>query len=339
MPFFNYRGVNARGEREQGVVEASDSGEVANQLQQREIIPIDITPAKKPGGWRKPKWLSRKMQGKIILADITMFSRQMHTLLKARVPILQALAGMQESTPNKSFAAALGEVRRSLDSGHNFADSLARQPQVFSPLFVNMVRVGETMGMLDEIFLQLFHYYEFEKRTREHIRSALRYPAFVIAALLVTLVIINIFIVPSFVQVYQSFHAELPLLTRLLIAFSDFWLHFWPLMLATVVAAFYGFHFYIRTVSGRYRWDKFKLNLPIAGSIIRKATLARFARGFALADKSGLPFIQAFSWWPASWKMPLSPNVSSRCVQAWSAVKTWCARRPMRASSIRSSCK
>jgi MSHA biogenesis protein MshG len=295
MPFFNYKGVNAQGEREQGVLEAADSGEVANQLQQRGVIPIDIIPAKEPARQRELKWLTQAMKEKITPMDIMMFSRQMHTLLKAGVPILQALAGLQESTPNKSFAAALGEVRRSLDSGRNLADSLARQPKVFSVLFVNMVRVGESVGILDDIFMQMYHYYEFEKGTRDQIKAALHYPAFVIAALLIVLIIINIFIVPSFVKVYISFHAELPLLTRGLIAFSNFWLHYWPLMLVSVVGSVYGFHFYTRTTSGKYWWDKFKLKLPIAGSIIRKATLARFARGFALADKSGIPITQAFT--------------------------------------------
>lgn len=295
MPLFNYKGVNAQGEREQGVLEAADSGEAADQLQQHGVTPIDITLAKEPGKWKKPKWLSLKSEGETTFSDIMLFSRQMHTLLKAGVPILQALAGMQESTPSKGFATALGEVRRSLDSGHSFADSLARQPKVFSPLFVNMVRVGETTGMLDEVLLHMFHYYEFEKRTREHIHAALRYPAFVIATLLITLIVINIFIIPSFAQVYKSFHAELPLLTRLMISFSNFWLHYWPLMLAAAVSATYGFNFYTRTPTGRYNWDRLKLKLPIAGSIIQKATMARFAKGFALAEKNGIPYNQALS--------------------------------------------
>jgi MSHA biogenesis protein MshG len=193
------------------------------------------------------------------------------------------------------FSEAIAGIRESLDSGRELSVSLSRQPQIFSPFYVNMVRVGEATGMLDEVFLRLYRYLEFEHHSREQIRAALRYPAFVIVALLVALVVINLFVIPVFARVYSGFRVDLPLVTRFLIGFSDFWVDFWPLMLGGATACVYAFLMYVRTSRGRYRWDKFKLGLPVVGEIIEKATLARFARSFSLASQSGVPIILGFS--------------------------------------------
>src|SRR5574340_46722 len=295
MPFFSYKGRNARGELVQGVLEGATSGAVADRLRSQGITPIDIAVGRGAARKLEAAWLSGLLEEKITPADLIFFSRQMYTLLKAGVPILRALAGLQGSSRNRKFAAALADVRESLDSGRELSVSLARQPDVFSPFYVNMVRVGETTGMLEEVFLRLFRFLEFEKRARDQIRSALRYPMFVVIAMVVALAVINLFVIPAFAKVYQSFHAELPLMTRLLIGFSDFWVRFWPLMLAAAAFLFYGARLYVRTPAGRYQWDRLKLRLPVIGSILHKATLGRFARGFSLASKSGVPIVQGFS--------------------------------------------
>ncbi len=292
MPYFRYRGRNGRGEMVEGVLEEADPGACADHLTRNGIVPIEINASSSKEG---SEWFAGFAQEKVGAAEIMLFSRQMHTLLKAGVPILRALAGLQESTHNKAFAAAIGVVRQSLDSGRELSASLSRQPKIFSPFYVNMVRVGETTGMLDDVFLRLFHYLEFEKRARDQIRSALRYPSFVMLAMMAALVVINLFVIPVFARVFQGFHAHLPLITRLLIGFSDFWMTFWPLMLGAATAFVYGFRLYTRTTAGRYRWDRIKLRLPIAGDIIHKATLARFARSFALANRSGVPIVTGFS--------------------------------------------
>jgi MSHA biogenesis protein MshG len=173
--------------------------------------------------------------------------------------------------------------------------SLARHPKVFTPFYLSMVRVGEMTGRLEEVFLRLFDHMEFERFMREQVKSALRYPSFVVMAMGVALMVVNIWVIPAFAKVFKGFGAELPLMTRILIGFSDFTVAWWHAILGGVVGAVFAFKSWVGTTRGRYLWDKLKLRIPIAGKIVRKATLARFARSFALASRSGVPVIQALS--------------------------------------------
>jgi MSHA biogenesis protein MshG len=172
---------------------------------------------------------------------------------------------------------------------------MRRHPKVFSPFYVSLVRIGETTGQLEAVFLRLYDHLEFEKEVRDRIKSALRYPAFVIVAMVLALAIINIVVIPAFAKVFAGFHAELPFVTRIVIGFSDFTVSYWPVMLIAVIGAAAVFVSWKTTPRGRYQWDRSKLRIPIAGKIIRKATLARFARSLALALKSGVPVVQALS--------------------------------------------
>jgi MSHA biogenesis protein MshG len=157
------------------------------------------------------------------------------------------------------------------------------------------VRVGEMTGQLENIFLRLYAHLEFERDMRERVKTALRYPMFVMIAMVVAMAIINIFVIPAFAKVFAGFNAELPLMTRVLIATSDFVVEYWPVILLGMIAAIAGFRVFIATPKGRYMWDKAKLRFPIVGRIILKGTLARFARSFALSSKSGVPIVQALN--------------------------------------------
>jgi MSHA biogenesis protein MshG len=172
---------------------------------------------------------------------------------------------------------------------------MARHPAVFGPFFVAMMRVGELTGRLTEAFQRLAEHLEFELDVRNRVRQALRYPAMVIIAIGIALVIINVFVIPTFATVFASFKAELPLMTRLLLGFSGFTVRWWPLLLAAGIAAVWGWRAWLATPEGRYTWDRLKLRLPIAGPIVLKATLGRFARSFAMASSSGVPISSAMS--------------------------------------------
>jgi len=222
-----------------------------------------------------------------------LFSRQMYTLLKAGIPIMQALGGLQASTKNVRMAAVVGDLRQSLDGGRELSAAMTEHPTVFSGFYVSMVRVGETTGLLDNIFLRLFNHLEFERFMHGQIKAALRYPSFVVMAMAVAIVVINIVVIPAFAKVFDSMHAELPLLTRMLLGFSNFMLAYWPILIAASVGIAFLFKRYISTTTGRFKWDTFKLNIPIAGKIVQKGTMARFARSFALASKSGVPITNA----------------------------------------------
>jgi MSHA biogenesis protein MshG len=294
MPFFAYKARNNGGELVQGVLESADSGAAASQLIKLGITPVEITPASAPAAAGAGA-LERLFQQKITQQDLMLFSRQMYTLLKAGVPIMRALAGLQESTTNKTFAAVVKNLRDSLDSGRELSASLARQPKVFTPFYASMVRVGEMTGRLEEVFLSLFHHLDFEQFMRNQVKSAVRYPSFVVATMVVAMVIVNLFVIPAFAKVYKSFNTELPLMTRILIGSSNFMVAWWPVMLIALVAAVFGFRWWTRTTAGKLKWDQLKLKIPIAGKIFLKATLSRFARSFALASRSGVPVVQALT--------------------------------------------
>ena len=292
MPYFAYKGRNAAGELVSGVLESADSAAVAAQLFATGVTPVEI------GATSAPRKVGAGLFGtqiKVQPTEIMLFSRQMHALLKAGVPIMRALGGLQDSTVNPVFRDSIRQVREGLDSGRDLSASLARQKNVFNPFYVAMIYVGETTGRLEEIFLRLFHHLEFQAFMRTQVKSALRYPIFVVVAMALALIVINIFVIPEFAKVYRGFGAKLPTVTQWLIAFSDFMVHSWPILLALLIGAVVGFTAWVRTPVGRYTWDRFKLRIPVAGKIVLKATIARFARSFALATRSGVPIVQGLS--------------------------------------------
>lgn len=296
MPQFAYQGRNARGELVKGVLEGASSSAVADQLFNTGITPVHIDAAPAGGGAAPGGGLRFSFgEPKVDLADLMLFCRQMHTLLKAGVPIVRGLAGLQESAQSPTLRAALAQVRESLESGRELSLSLRQHPKVFSTFIVSLVRVGELTGRLDEVFLRLYEFLAFEKKMGEDMKSALRYPAIVLTALTAAMFIVNIFVIPAFGKIFANFKIELPLMTRILLGTSDFFVAYWPLMLVGLVAGVAGLRTYVGTPAGRYRWDRLKLHLPVVGELVHKATLARFARSFALSGKSGVPIVQALA--------------------------------------------
>lgn len=295
MPLFAYKGRNARGELMQGVLEAVDSGAVADQLFSTGVTPIEINVTKAVAKSSEDSLWERLTEKKVNAMDVQLFSRQMYTLLKSGVPIMRGLAGLQESAISKAFGRVIKDLRESLDSGRELSASMRRHPDVFSAFYLSMVRVGEMTGRLEEVFLRLFEHLEFDRDMRDRVKAALRYPTFVVIAMVVAMVVVNIFVIPAFAKVFESFHTQLPLMTRILLATSTFMQNYWGLLLAAALAAYFGFRAWIRTVKGRYEWDRIKLRIPIAGKIIHKATMARFARSFSLSARSGVPIVQALT--------------------------------------------
>jgi len=296
VPFFSYKARNASGELLTGVMEGADSGAVADQLFSTGATPVEILVTKKAATTGADiGWWQRLTEKKVSSMDVQLFSRQLYTLLKAGVPIMRGLAGLQESAISPAFGRIIKDVRESLDAGRELSAAMARHPTVFTPFYLSMVRVGEMTGRLDEVFLRLFDHLEFDRDMRARVKSATRYPSFVIVAMLIAMVIVNMFVIPQFVKVFASFNAELPLMTRILIGTSAFMVAYWPLLLVLTIAAIAAFRAWLRTAKGRYAWDRYKLRFPIAGKIILKGTMARFARSFALSSTSGVPIVQALT--------------------------------------------
>jgi MSHA biogenesis protein MshG len=300
----------ASGESVSGEVEAADTAAAAQLLQGRGITPLTIRPlaagapaANDPSAHTAAtaatpaaSGASRPLQlfkPQVKITDLLLFSRQIHTLLRAGVPILRALAGLQESSVNLAMKQTLADVRHSLESGVELSRCLAQHGKVFDAFYVSMVRVGEMTGRLDAVFIRLFEHLEFENFMQQQVKSALRYPGFVIGSMVVAIAVINVMVIPAFSQVFKAFNADLPWATRILLGFSEFTVQWgWALGLAAVGLVL-GLRAWVRTPPGELAWDRLKLKLPLAGPIVQKATLSRFARSFSLALKSGVPIEQA----------------------------------------------
>lgn len=291
MPSFTYKGRDNQGGLIQGLIDAPDGSAAADLLISRGITPVDIREEAARG--KLGDLFAGMNGGKITNEDIMFFSRQMHTLMKAGVPILQSLSGLRDSATNPAFARMLGQLRESLDSGRELSIAM-KDTGAFSPFYLSMVRIGEMTGQMDVIFMRLFEHMNFEKGMNAKIKAALRYPSFVMIAMAGALLVINLFVIPAFAKVFKSFNSELPLMTRILIGFSEFTVNYWPLILVLFALLIFGSRTFLRTSGGCLFWDKHKLGLPIVGSTIRKATLARFARSFSLSLSSGLPVLQIF---------------------------------------------
>lgn len=294
MPLFQYKGRNQRGEAVKGRIEAASPEAVASQLFASGVTPIDIVLAR-AGNDVLGRLRTRLAGDKIDLTDLILFSRQMYTLLKAGVPLMQALKGLQESTPKPALAEVITRLNESLDTGLELSAALRRHPQVFSSLYVSMIQVGESTGSLDQAFLQIAQYLEREKDMRERVKAALRYPVIVLIAMAIAIAILNVFVIPAFARVYAGFRIELPWPTKLLIASSEFTIAYWYVVLAAVLAAVVAARLYVNTPEGRYRWHRLKLRLPVIGRIVYKATLGRFAQALGVMIRAGVPLVQAMT--------------------------------------------
>jgi len=294
MPLFAYKGRNARGSLIQGEIDAGTIDSVASQLFNIGVTPIDIKEQKEASDSdiSLANYLRRKAPS---LDDLILFSRQMYTLMKAGVPMIKSISGLIQSSRNFKIVESLKDIIGNLESGRDLSSSLARHPAIFSPLYISMVKVGEETGRLEESFFRISEYLAREKDTRERIKAALRYPTFVIVAIAIAVAIINIFVIPAFAGLFDKAGVELPWQTRLLMTTSNFFVQWWPMLLAGIFGAIIGSRLYVKTEDGRYKWDHYKLKIPLVGDIIYRATLSRFARSFAMGLKSGVPLIQAMT--------------------------------------------
>ena len=293
MPMFAYTGRNSRGEKMAGRVESPSAQAVASWMLTAGITPVSI--AERPEDER-PGWLKMILGAATLThTDLLLFTRQMGVMIKAGVPMMQSLASIQKSTQKPRLTHLLQALRDDLDRGHDLSAALSRHPKFFNEYYVAMVRVGEGTGRLEEIFRRLFSQLEFEQQMRQKIKSAVRYPSFVLSAILAAVVILNLYVIPVFAKVYSGFKVELPPLTNLLIGVSSFFVNYWWLLLGFAVIGIYLFRSWIGTTEGRYKWDKAKLRAPILGDILVKATIARFALSLSNASRSGIPLMQAFT--------------------------------------------
>ncbi|MEE1675400.1 type II secretion system F family protein [Agarivorans aestuarii] len=295
MAFFRYQVRDSTGRLINGDIEAANQNAAAESLLRRGLTPIKIAEGKSKGESLGSLDVSTLWEGRIKLDELVVFTRQMYSLTKAGIPIMRAINGLAETAHSKLLRRSLAGVSDALSSGRTLSTAMAEYPKVFSQLFVSIVHVGENTGQLEQAFLQLSQYLELEMDTRKRIKTAMRYPTFVILAIVIAMVILNIFVIPQFAEIFGRFNVELPLATRILIGTSNFFVNYWPLLLVLCIGSVFLVRWYLSTPKGRMLWDKTRLRLPVVGSVIERSLLARFSRSFAMMVGAGVPLNQALS--------------------------------------------
>ncbi len=293
MTSFVYKGRDQQGSQVSGEREAGSSDELAQNLISEGIVPTNIEDKveEKSASFDLKNLL--KSRGKVSIDELIIFCRQMNSLMKAGVPLIQSMKGLANSNRNELLKDALEEVIRNLEGGLSLAAAMQTRDDVFDNLIMSMVHVGENTGQLDSAFNQLASYLEVERETRKRIKQATRYPTMVLASIAIAIVMINIFVIPAFAAFFAKFDTALPWQTRVLMTTSDFFIENGWFLLIVLVAAIYGFKRYIDTDDGRFQWDRFKLKAPLVGGIFERIALGRFSRTFAMTYRTGVPILQA----------------------------------------------
>lgn len=292
---FVYKGRDSSGAAKEGVIEAASTEAVATELLRRGITPVKISQQASGSKASQPVSLGPLFQKRVGLDELIIFSRQMYALMKAGIPIIRAMRGLADTSRSPALAETLDQVTDRLETGVSLGVSMRAHPKVFSDLFVNMILVGENTGQLDEAFLRISKILELERETRKRVAQALRYPIFVVVALVIALLVVNLFVIPQFATVFAKFGADLPLLTKLLVTTSDFMINYWWVMLIVSIAGVSAFIIWKRSPEGHYRWDKLKFRIPIIGPLLELVALSRFARNISTTLAAGMPVTQALT--------------------------------------------
>lgn len=292
MAQFSYKVRTATGAIAEGVIEAPDKNTAASKLRAQKNILIDITEAKVSPLkqiWNKINPLKPRVKSK----DLVLFSRQLSTLVSAGVPIVQGLSIIIDQVESPLFKDIVEQIRQDIEAGVSIPDAMAKHPQAFSELYVAMIKAGDEGGILDTILQRLSVYLESAEALAGKVKGALVYPAVVLGLALCVTVFLLIGVIPTFQTIFESFGAELPLPTRILIGISNFLRHYFLIILGTPIALFFAFKKWRNTPQGRVTTDRFFLKLPMVGELLRKVAIAKFSRTLGTLIKSGVPIIQA----------------------------------------------
>ncbi|EIK44638.1 MSHA biogenesis protein MshG [Cellvibrio sp. BR] len=292
MAVYEFKGRNAEGRLITGQVDASSQDAAVNQLLGRGITPVDISEFIEQLSFSE-RFARATNRGRVEKVELIMFCRQMHTISRAGIPLVKGLRGLSASLRNYAFQQALNDVVERLEAGVELSTAMRAHPKIFDNLFVSLVSVGENSGRLDLVFKQLSEYMERDLETIKSIKTALRYPSFVLIAISIAIVVINVKVIPAFANLFATFGADLPLPTRILIGISDFFVDFWLYLLLIISALVAWVYHYIKTPEGSRVWGRKKLKLIVVGDIIERASLARYARSFGLMLNAGLPLSNA----------------------------------------------
>lgn len=290
MPNFRYKVRDRSGKAITGTIDAPTPQIAGERLYQLGYFPITLEEEGNALSLN-PSELWGRFQ-RVTLEDLVFFSQQLSTLYKAGLPLLTGLQSLAEQAGNKQFKVILEDISRQIERGSTLFEAMSRYPKVFSPVYVNMVRAGETSGMLGQSLDRFVTLAERELGTRQRIKEATRYPKIVILSIVIAFAVLITFVIPRFAEIFLQFNTPLPLPTRVMIAVNHVFHTYWYLVLVVLFGIPFLIRHYIRTEKGKYFWDKLKTRIPMFGPLFLKIALSRFAYTFVVLNKSGIPILQ-----------------------------------------------
>ncbi len=285
MPSFDWSARPAAGgDIKEGTIDLAKKEDVIAFLHKQKLIPVVVR--------EKPKQFNFQFGTGITTRDIVIFTRQFATMINSGLPLVQSLDILAEQTENAALAKVLREVLYDVESGHTLAAAIGKHPKVFSELFTNMVAAGEAGGILDTILLRLATFLEKNDALIRKIKGAMVYPSVIFSVAGMAIVILLIFVIPTFQTMFESAGIPLPLPTRIVIAMSQFLQDFWWALVIGIVASFFGIRAIYATPGGNLAIDRIMLGLPILGDLQRKAAVARFTRTLGTLVSSGVSILE-----------------------------------------------
>ena len=283
MPLYVYKARTVAGESQSGEINASTEADVVGQLRRRRLVVVSVK--------EKPKDIKLSFGRKVKTKDLVLFTRQFATMINAGLPLVQSLDILAAQQPNKRAAEKIRSVLSDVESGSTLADAMRRHKDFFSDIYVNMVAAGEAGGILDTILLRLAEYLEAADRLRRKVKGAMFYPATVLSFSGLAIAALLIFVIPTFAGFFESANVPMPLPTRIVMGLSDFLISYWWAVAAALAGVGWLFRAYRQTPAGRLTTDRLLLRLPILGTVIRKAAIARFSRTLGTLVQSGVPIL------------------------------------------------
>ncbi|MDP2272412.1 MAG: type II secretion system inner membrane protein GspF [Archangium sp.] len=303
MPVFEYRGLSAAGKNVEGLKEAESPKTLRSVLRKDGIFLTDVVGqaegAIKPGGKAKATSLGstevnfKLSGGSVSTDDIAVMTRQLATLLKAGVSLVEALAAMVDQVEKEKLKRILSDVKQRVNEGSSLGDALNTHVKVFGPLFVNMIRAGESSGALDSVLLRLAEFTEGQARLKQKIVGTMIYPAIMLVIGGGVLIMLMTVVVPKVTKIFDDMKVNLPWTTKLLIWSSNFLQDYWFVVVPALIASAIGLYKWAGSEKGKPVWDRVVLKIPVFGPLVRHLSVARFTRTLATLLKSGVPLLTA----------------------------------------------
>ena len=280
MATFEYTARNAQGQETTGTMDAASRDEVVANLRKNRMVLVRLREAKKA-----------KRGVRVPTRDIVIFTRQFATMINSGLPLVQALDILAQQTENKALSEVTKQVVYDVESGHTLADALSKHPKAFTQLYVNMVAAGEAGGILDTILLRLAVFLEKNDAIVRKVKGAMIYPAVIFSVAIIAVLVLLIFVIPTFQSMFASVNMELPLPTKIVIGMSEVLQNFWWMMILGAVAFVFLVQRYYATEGGKLVIDKLLLNAPVLGDLLRKSAVSRFTRTLGTLISSGVAIL------------------------------------------------